>query len=260
MVGETVAENEPLIEIETDKVTVEVASPGAGILREIMKGEQEEIAPGEVLGRIEAAVGVGLGRPLALGEAADASDRGGGGGLSQAWGARTGVLLAAMRGQLPVGAAGQAARGWRTATAPLISRRNRLSPAVRRLLTENAIDPAAIRGTGRVGGSRLRTCLRRLRRAKGSGRGRGRRAAPATYGRWCGRGASARRVAWGVAPSRLCTPPSMLPQRQSRIPHTAVRKRVAEHMVQSLLHTAPHVTTVFEADMTAVLAHRAQTS
>src|ERR1700742_3536766 len=54
-IGDTVAENEPLIEIETDKVTVEVASPGAGILREILKGEQEEIAPGEVLGRIEAA-------------------------------------------------------------------------------------------------------------------------------------------------------------------------------------------------------------
>jgi len=41
-----------------------------------------------------------------------------------------------------------------------------------------------------------------------------------------------------------------------RIPHSAMRKRIAEHMVQSLLHTAPHVTTVFEADMTAVLAHR----
>src|SRR5690349_22920123 len=52
-VGESVTENEPLIEIETDKVTVEVASPGSGILREIVKGEQEEIAPGEVLGRIE---------------------------------------------------------------------------------------------------------------------------------------------------------------------------------------------------------------
>src|SRR6185437_12375750 len=52
-VGETVAENEPLIEIETDKVTVEVASPGTGVLREIVKGEQEEITPGELLGRIE---------------------------------------------------------------------------------------------------------------------------------------------------------------------------------------------------------------
>src|SRR6185437_568419 len=63
-VGETVSENEPLIEIETDKVTVEVASPGSGVLREILKGEQEEIAPGEVLGRIEAP-GVGDARGAA---------------------------------------------------------------------------------------------------------------------------------------------------------------------------------------------------
>jgi len=53
-VGEPVVENEPLIEIETDKVTVEVASPGTGVLREIIKHEQEEIAPGELLGRIDA--------------------------------------------------------------------------------------------------------------------------------------------------------------------------------------------------------------
>ena len=42
------------------------------------------------------------------------------------------------------------------------------------------------------------------------------------------------------------------------MPHTAVRRRIAEHMVQSLLHTAPHVTTVFEADLSAVLRDRAQ--
>src|ERR1700712_3842753 len=54
-VGESVTENEPLIELETDKVTVEVASPGSGTLREILKQEQEEVGPGELLGRIEAA-------------------------------------------------------------------------------------------------------------------------------------------------------------------------------------------------------------
>jgi len=43
-----------------------------------------------------------------------------------------------------------------------------------------------------------------------------------------------------------------------RVPHSAVRKRIAEHMTRSLLHTAPHVTTVFEADMSAVLRHRAK--
>jgi 2-oxoglutarate dehydrogenase E2 component (dihydrolipoamide succinyltransferase) len=43
-----------------------------------------------------------------------------------------------------------------------------------------------------------------------------------------------------------------------RVPHSAVRKRIAEHMVQSLLHTAPHVTCVFEADLGAVLRDRAR--
>src|ERR1700737_1268488 len=52
-VGDAVTENEPLIEIETDKGTVEVASPGSGTLREILKQEQDEIEPGDLLGRIE---------------------------------------------------------------------------------------------------------------------------------------------------------------------------------------------------------------
>ncbi|HYM27963.1 MAG TPA: biotin/lipoyl-containing protein, partial [Steroidobacteraceae bacterium] len=51
--GERVTLNEPLIEIETDKVTVEVPSPGDGVLAEILRHEQDEIAPGELLGHIE---------------------------------------------------------------------------------------------------------------------------------------------------------------------------------------------------------------
>src|SRR5262245_53077164 len=54
-VGESVAENEPLIEIETDKVTVEVASPGSGVLREILRPEKEETAPGERRGVLDRA-------------------------------------------------------------------------------------------------------------------------------------------------------------------------------------------------------------
>ena len=42
------------------------------------------------------------------------------------------------------------------------------------------------------------------------------------------------------------------------MPHTSIRKRIAERMVESLLHTAPHVTTIFEVDLSAVLAHRAK--
>jgi len=40
------------------------------------------------------------------------------------------------------------------------------------------------------------------------------------------------------------------------VPLTAMRRTIAEHMVRSKLQTAPHVTTVFEIDMTTVMAHR----
>src|SRR6478609_7644399 len=59
-VGEAVTENEPLIEIETDKVTVEVAAPGTGVLREILKQEQDEIVPGDLLGRIQPGAGTAV--------------------------------------------------------------------------------------------------------------------------------------------------------------------------------------------------------
>lgn len=232
-VGEAVAENEPLIEIETDKVTVEVASPGSGILREIIKGEQEEIAPGEVLGRIESSddregrSGAGAahaGAGMAVGEGGAVSDVGVGGVRGQADTARVGgvddtgmasTAAAANGGHTPGFAAG------------------RLSPAVRRLLSENALDPASIRGTGLGGRITVEDVLAAIAAGRGAGAGIDARPPSAP-------GALASDVTGG----------------SHRIPHSAVRKRIAEHMVQSLLHTAPHVTTVFEADMTAVLAHR----
>ena len=204
-VGESVAENEPLIEIETDKVTVEVASPGTGVLREIIKHEQEEIAPGELLGRID-----------------------------------TGTAAAALA-QAPRSAAAATAPAAASASPVAVQSETRapaaaggLSPAVRRLLSERGVDPSAVRGTGPAGRITVEDVLRA---APGSAPER-RRPAPAS-----------------VAPSGAAADAL---SRSHRVPHTAVRKRIADHMVQSLLHTAPHVTTVFEADMSAVLTDRAR--
>ena len=58
-VGESVTQNEPLLEITTDKVTVEIAAPATGILREILKSADQPIQAGEVLGRIEVGAGDG---------------------------------------------------------------------------------------------------------------------------------------------------------------------------------------------------------
>ena len=208
-VGEQVAENEPLVEIETDKVTVEVASPGTGVLREIFKHEQEEIAPGELLGSIDVVTTAAAPAPAPRPAAAAAAS-----------------------------ASPTAVHGTRSARAPA----GGLSPAVRRLLSERGLDPSAVPGTGPAGRITVEDVLRA---APGSASDRRRDAAAARPAPAGAAGSAPGAPVEGVGTSR-------------RVPHTAVRKRIADHMVQSLLHTAPHVTTVFEADMGAVLADRAR--
>ena len=52
-VGDPVAEDEPLVELETDKVTVEVPAPKAGVLKEILAEEGQDVAVGAPLARLE---------------------------------------------------------------------------------------------------------------------------------------------------------------------------------------------------------------
>jgi 2-oxoglutarate dehydrogenase E2 component (dihydrolipoamide succinyltransferase) len=58
--GESVAADEPLVELETDKVTVEVNAPSAGVLEAIAAAEGAEVAPGALLGSIAAGAGAGV--------------------------------------------------------------------------------------------------------------------------------------------------------------------------------------------------------
>ena len=271
-VGDTVAENEPLIEIETDKVTVEVASPGAGVLREIVKAEQEEIAPGEVLGRIEvegmasAGAGVGVAASGVAGAGAGVVAGGAasvGAGMAAAGVANAGAgLAAAGRAGSDVGhGAGVAGRASSAAATNGNGAANfaaaRFSPAVRRLLTENAIDSSTLHGTGLGGRITVEDVLAAIAAGKGS-------TGALSVVRVSGSANAATASGVTSVGSGAATPTASMPPTPDvtgpsrRVPHSAVRRRVAEHMVQSLLHTAPHVTTVFEADMTAVLAHRSQ--
>jgi len=194
-VGQPVALHEPLVEIETDKVTIEVPAPADGVLAEIAAAEGTDVAPGALLGRLAPA---------------------------------TIAAAAAPR------AAATPAAGEYAAAAPVpAGSETRISPAVRRLLAEHGLAAGAVRGSGAGGRITVDDVLAAVRRG----------APPAAA-------ASAPSVA-PVAPEPLPT------ESTRRVPHTVMRRRIAEHMVQSLLHTAPHVTTVFQADMSAVLAHRA---
>ena len=202
-VGERAEIHEPLLELTTDKVTVEIAAPASGILTEQLKAKDDEVAPGDIVGRIDPAGGAAV---------------------------PAGTATRAATGTAETAATAAAAK------APAVdmdARELRLSPSVRKLLEEKAIDPSAIRGTGRGGRITHRDVLAFAESA-----------APAAAAAVSPPAAGAI-VAKGSIPSRM-------------VPHSPMRSMIARHMVSSALQTAPHVTAIFEADLTRVLADRAR--
>jgi 2-oxoglutarate dehydrogenase E2 component (dihydrolipoamide succinyltransferase) len=119
-IGDAVAENDPLVELETDKVTQEVPAPAAGVLAEILLDTDAEAVPGALLARIE------TGSP-----------------------AKAGAQEAKPEVSASGKAAAHAAPGPRP--SPGYDTENRLSPSVRRACLQNGIDPSRIQGTGRNG-------------------------------------------------------------------------------------------------------------
>ena len=123
-VGDRVEVNDPLVELETDKVAMEVPAPAAGVLREIVLDSGAEALPGAILGRIAAVAEVAGHEP------------------------ETRVMPA--EAGIP---AGEGRRRFSPAGAPASAGATelRLSPSVKRALVQHDIDPAKIQGTGRDG-------------------------------------------------------------------------------------------------------------
>ncbi len=185
-VGDAVKRDEPLVELETDKVAVEVPSPGDGVLASIALNEGDEAAPGATLG------------VLTLGVMAE--DR-----------------------RLPAGNVSPTRAPPHAVEVPAGSRRSeqRLSPLVKRLLSDHNIDASAVPGTGRDGRITHKDVHDHV--ARGPAKPTAKAPAAAVKG--------------------------------GKIPHDAMRKSIAEHMSRSVA-VAPHVTAVFEADFSAIIAHR----
>ena len=118
-VGDAVAENDPLVELETDKVTQEVPAPASGVLAEIVLDTDAEAVPGALLARIETEVTV---RPERRPKA-EVERR-----MAQVSEERPSTSLR---------------------TNEVVE--TRLSPSVRRACLQNGIDPSRIQGSGRNG-------------------------------------------------------------------------------------------------------------
>jgi 2-oxoglutarate dehydrogenase E2 component (dihydrolipoamide succinyltransferase) len=190
-VGDAVAENDPLVELETDKVTQEVPAPAAGVLAEIVLDTDADAVPGALLGRIDSdAAKSAHAEPVEAPAASSAStpDK---------------LRVSAGGGDLET----------------------RLSPSVRRACQQHGIDPSRIEGTGR-GGRVTREDVDRVV------------AAATTVQVGEATTAQPRHFAGG------------------EIPHDRMRLKIAENMARALAEQ-PHVTAVFEADFSAIAAHKA---
>jgi 2-oxoglutarate dehydrogenase E2 component (dihydrolipoamide succinyltransferase) len=136
--GDAVAADEPLVELETDKVSVEVPAPQAGVLGPIQADQGAEVAPGHVLATIEA----GAGRPAAPAAAAAPAPQ-----VQAA--APTAAEKLAEGVSAPAPTPGPVAR---PAPAPAATTAHPPLPAAAKMLQERAVAPAEIgAGTGKDG-------------------------------------------------------------------------------------------------------------
>ena len=199
--GASVKAGDPLFELETDKVAMEVAAPVDGILIEMMALQDQEITPEFVLGRIQtnASGSSSATRPQASSTVSN-----------------------------PVPAASPEAPQQSASNTPLKSGTEKcdlVGPAVRRLVREHNLDLDNLSGSGRGGRVTRDDVLHFLELQ------------PQTS-----------------TPEKKLSARSEL--RGRKVPHTSMRKAIARHMVDSLLETSPHVTSVFELNMSNVIEHR----
>jgi 2-oxoglutarate dehydrogenase E2 component (dihydrolipoamide succinyltransferase) len=217
-VGESVERDEPLFEISTDKVDAEIPSPDSGVLVEIRGREGETVPVNQIVAVIEtdASAAASMPAPAASAEQPEAASP---------RAPRAEPVPAPAPPPAPV-------------TAP--AGRTFVSPVVKRIAAERGIDPALVPGTGAGGRVTKKDILAYIERGAAS--------FPASPAPPVGAPAS-RPVAAEAAPRFV---PG---DRVAREPMSVMRKRIAEHMVESR-RTSAHVHSVFEVDLTRVVELR----
>jgi len=226
--GETVAADEPLVELETDKVTLEVPAPAAGVLEQIVAEAGSVVGVDAVLGLIAEGAAASPAADTAPQKAADSAP-------AKATQAESGSVESGS-GNSGSGNSGPVNSGppvtppvqmpAPVAAAPL-------SPAVRRLVEEHNLDPAKITASGKDG----RLTKADVLAAIDSGTAR-RMAAPA------------------AAPAAAAPRPRTDDPREERVPMSRLRQVIAQRLKEAQ-NNAAMLTTFNEVDMGAVMELRA---
>ncbi len=141
--GDVLKKYDPLVEVVTDKVTMEVPAPFSGVLTSILAQEGETIPVGTVIAEVETSEDVSLPEtPSTVAPAQPAQAAGVG---------TTGYLVKDFKQVGPTGGGAGDVRASQEAPQETPSARGRHSPAVRRLAQEHNVDLASVTGTGMGG-------------------------------------------------------------------------------------------------------------
>ena len=238
--GDAVSRDENLVDLETDKVVLEVPAPASGVLRELKVDNGATVTGGQVLAVIEEGVAAA---PAPAGE----------------------VAATASTSPAPAGeVARSAGEGGKT-------QGDKLAPSVRRLVEEHGLEPTSIAGSGRDGRITKADVLTHiedkekarpgktgepspgLRPTSPGGPGEVREPSPARATSPGGPG----EVGESSPAQRATSPGGPGEARERRVPMTRLRARIAERLVQAQ-STAAMLTTFNEVDLTAVNELRAR--
>jgi len=229
-VGDTIAADEPLFEVSTDKVDTEVPSPIAGVLTEIRVAEGETVAVGTVIAVV------------------------GGAGAAPAPAPVAAPAPAPVAAPVPTPAPAPAPVA-APAPAPVAQSNKLLSPVVRRLVNDHGINIDALQGTGPGGRITREDVLDYIDRnglaAQAAAPASVAAPAPAPVQAPPPVAAPAPNpvVASAPAPAAAPAPRAVTPQsdREQVVPLSKIRRLTGAHMVMSLA-TSPHSFTVVEVD------------
>ncbi|MGB1286895.1 MAG: dihydrolipoamide acetyltransferase family protein, partial [Aggregatilineales bacterium] len=250
-VGDTIEEYEPIVRVSTDKVDTEIPAPADGILMAIHIPEGETVDSNVILGTI--------GAP---GEKYNAQS------VSVTTTSQNGTHLSE---EQPVPVVAQPVK---QATGAIYT--GHISPVVARMVTEHQLDLNLITGTGRDGRITKKDVLKYLEQQPAQTDD------TSDLDPWEKPGSGdlfASTVDYELEPETpsqapiksrplkkkksrpVKSTPLQMPPAQKAVPGqlrklSGMRKSIAAHMVHSKLQTSPHVTTVFEVDLSAVVKHR----
>jgi len=240
--GESVAADEALLEISTDKVDTEVPSPGEGVLQQILVQEGETVDVGTKLAVIAPAGADGAqAAPQAppAEEEEEAAEEAPPEPATQA--AADESMAAASEG------VGDIAPSAPSAPAPTDNGKTFVSPVVARIASEHGVDPNQVQGTGRGGRVTKKDILDFIESGAPAPAEAPEQAPPVE-----------KPAAPALPKAEPVTVETGAPQPGETFePVNAMRRGIAEHMRRSL-DTAAHVTSAIEVDMSRVVAIRAK--